>query len=148
MRGKSTGVFLRVAWRTRKGTPPIGKPINLARETYVLDCLTVESHEAFLAIIRAFYLHIEFTMFTDNKGDQRPVSAIASNELSEDTKLGRWVAAILGHMPSVGEEVTVEDVLHKHCRVVVGHKSNSTGKIFANVVDVQSVGGERRSLKM
>jgi hypothetical protein len=37
----------------------IGNSINLARQTYVSDCLTVESHETFLAIVRAFYLHIQ-----------------------------------------------------------------------------------------
>ena len=79
---------------------------------------------------------VGFTLSTDDEWDERRVSGIASKKLSEDTKLGRWVTAILGRMPAVGEEVTVEDLLHKHCRVVVGHKTSSNGKIFANVVRV------------
>lgn len=79
---------------------------------------------------------IEFTLSADEEFDAHRVSGLASMKLSEGTKLGRWVAAILGRMPDIGEEVTIEDLLHKHCRVVVGHKVSSDGKVFANVVDV------------
>jgi hypothetical protein len=81
-------------------------------------------------------VRIEFTLATDDEWDERRVTGLASKTLSENTKLGRWVAAILGHMPAVGEEVTVEDLLHKHCRVVVKHKISPDGKTFANAVDV------------
>ena len=81
-------------------------------------------------------VRIEFTLATDDEWDERRVVGLASRRLSEDTKLGRWVAAILGHMPAVGEEITIDDLLHKHCRVVVKHKTNTDGKTFANVTDV------------
>jgi hypothetical protein len=81
-------------------------------------------------------VRIEFTLATDDEWDGRRVSGLASKKLSEATKLGRWVAAIIDHMPAVGEEITAEDLFHKHCRVVVKHKTSPDGKTFANVVDV------------
>lgn len=81
-------------------------------------------------------VRIEFTLTTGGEWDERRVAGLASVEMSEDTKLGRWVAAILGHMPAVGEEVSAEDLLHKRCRIVVTHKTNATGKTFANVANV------------
>lgn len=85
-------------------------------------------------------VRVEFTVSTDDEFDGHKVSGLASLKLSEGTKLGRWVAAILGHMPAVGEEITVEDLIRKRCRIVVGHKTNSDGKTFANVLDVLSSG--------
>jgi hypothetical protein len=81
-------------------------------------------------------VRIEFKLATDDEGDDRRVTGLASKKLSENTKLGRWVEAILGRMPNVGEEITVYNLLHKHCRVVVKHKTNTDGKTFANVTDV------------
>ena len=81
-------------------------------------------------------VRIDFFLHTNDEWDGRRVSGLASKKLSEATKLGRWVEAILGHMPRVGEEITIEDLLHKHCRVVVKHKTSPDGKTFANVVDV------------
>ena len=83
-------------------------------------------------------VRIEFTLSTDDESDERRVTGLASKKLSENTKLGRWAAAIFGHMPAVGKEITIDDLLHKPCRIVVGHKTSSDGKIFANVVGVLS----------
>ena len=80
----------------------------------------------------------EFRFCTDGEWDGRRVSGLASKKLSAATKLGRWVEAILGQMPSVGEEVTAEHLLKKHCRVVIKHKTSPDGKMFANVVDILS----------
>jgi len=85
-------------------------------------------------------VRIEFTLATDDEWDERHVSGLASKKLSENTKLGRWIAAIIGHIPSVGEEITIENLLHKHCRVVIKHKTSPDGKTFANVVDVLAAG--------
>ncbi|MFA6244134.1 MAG: hypothetical protein WC655_24540 [Candidatus Hydrogenedentales bacterium] len=81
-------------------------------------------------------VRIEFTLSTDDEWDERRVTGLASKKLSENTKLGRWVAAILGHVPEVGEEVSAQDLVAKGCRVVVKHKTNADGKVFANVVQV------------
>ena len=88
-------------------------------------------------------VRIEFTLATDDEWDGRRVTGLASKKLNETTKLGRWVAAIIGHMPEVGEEVTIEDLLHKHCRVVIKHKTSPDGKTFANVVEVLPVNETR-----
>jgi len=88
-------------------------------------------------------VRIDFLLHTDDEWDERRVSGLASKKLSENTKLGRWVVAIIGHMPSVGEEVTPEDLLRKHCRVVIKHKTSPDGKVFANVVEVLPVNETR-----
>jgi hypothetical protein len=87
-------------------------------------------------------VRIEFTLATDDEWDGRRVSGLASKKLSENTKLGRWVAAILGQMPAVGEAIKIEDLLHKHCRVEIKHKTNQEGKVFANVTDVLGLNKE------
>lgn len=84
-------------------------------------------------------VRIEVTLATDDEWDERRVSGLASKKLSEATKLGRWVTAILGHMPRVGEEITIDDLLHKHCRIVIKHKTSPDDKTFANVVEVLPV---------
>jgi hypothetical protein len=85
-------------------------------------------------------VRIEFKLATDDDGDERRVTGLASKKLSENTKLGRWIAAIIGHMPAVGEEITMENLLHKHCRVEIKHKTSPDGRTtFANVADVLPV---------
>lgn len=81
-------------------------------------------------------VRIEFTLSTGDESDERRATGLASKKLSENTKLGRWAAAILGRTPQVGEEILAEALLHKECRVVVKHKTNADGTIFANVVQV------------
>ncbi len=79
---------------------------------------------------------IDFMLSGDDDCDGRQVSGVASRRLSENTKLGRWVSAILGSVPEVGEEVKAQNLLHKDCRVVVRHRTNPEGQLFANVVEV------------
>lgn len=83
---------------------------------------------------------IDFMLSGEDEFEGRQVSGIASKRLSENTKLGQWVTAILGRVPEVGQEVKGQDLLHKNCRVVVKHRANTDGKVFANVVDVLSSG--------
>ena len=84
-------------------------------------------------------VRMDFILSADDEWDGREISGIASKRLSENTKLGRWVSAILGRIPEIGEEVTAETLIHKDCRVVVKHKTNADGKTFANVVEVLPV---------
>lgn len=79
---------------------------------------------------------IDFMLSGDDECDGRQVSGVASRRLSENTKLGRWVSAILGRVPEVGEEVKAQDLLHKDCRVVVKHRTNGEGQVLANVVEL------------
>lgn len=81
-------------------------------------------------------VRLEFTLSTDDEWDGRRVSGLASKKLCENTKLGRWVEVILGRMPNIGEEITAEDLIEKHCRIVIKHKTNPDGITFANVADV------------
>jgi len=39
-------------------------------------------------------------------------------------------------MPEVGEEITIDDLLYKQCRVLIRHKASPDGKTFANVAEV------------
>jgi hypothetical protein len=79
---------------------------------------------------------IEFMLSGDDECDGRQVSGVASSKLSENTKLGRWVCAILGRIPEVGQELKAEDLLYKDCRAIVKHRTNDEGQVFANVVKV------------
>ena len=81
-------------------------------------------------------IHVDFRLLPEDEYDGCVVSGVASLKLAENTKLGRWVAALLGRMPEVGEEVAFGDLLHKECRVVIKHKKNSKDLVFANVVQV------------
>ena len=79
-------------------------------------------------------IHIEFLLSGYSGFGGCFVFGIIDNELNEDTELGRWVAAILGRMPEVGEEVSADDLLHKECCLVIRHKANTKGQVFAAVV--------------
>jgi hypothetical protein len=81
-------------------------------------------------------VRIEFKLATDDEWDERRITGLASKKLSENTKLGRWTAAILNRPLQVGEQITIDHILHKHCRVIVKHKTNTDGKTFANVAEV------------
>ena len=45
-------------------------------------------------------VRVEFSLSTDDEWDGRYVTGLASKKLSAATKLGRWLEAILGHMPT------------------------------------------------
>ncbi len=81
-------------------------------------------------------VRLEFTLATDDEWDERRVSGLATKKLSENTKLGHSVTAILGRMPAVGEEITIEDLIHKHCHIIIKHKTSPESKVFANAVEV------------
>ena len=82
-------------------------------------------------------VRIDFTLTTNNEHDGRQVSGLASKKLSENTKLGTWIAAILGGVPEVGKEITAADLIRKECRVMIKHKTNADGQVFANVVGIR-----------
>ena len=66
-------------------------------------------------------VRVDFTLTTDDEYDGLQVSGLASKKLSENTKLGHWVAAILGRIPEVGEEILADGLLHRDCRVAIEH---------------------------
>ena len=66
------------------------------------------------------------------------VTALASKKLSQRSKLGRWVSAILGREIEVGENITASDLTNRPCLVKVEHKTTDDGYVFDNVVDIES----------
>lgn len=79
---------------------------------------------------------IEFSLGSFD-GEEIRVGGLARKNLSDLSKLGGWVEAILGRMPDVGEEVCVRDLLNRRCRIVVKHKKTLDGlTTFADVVRV------------
>ena len=87
-------------------------------------------------------VRIDFKLPSDDEAEGGQVSGLANKRLSETTKLGRWVAALLGGMPNVGEGVTAAQLIGKECYVVIKHKTNVDGKLFANVTDVLGLAKE------
>ena len=81
-------------------------------------------------------VRIDYQIVSDDQWDGGRVSGIASKKLSANTKLGGWVAAILGGMPRVGREISEEDLLHKDCIVVVRQEVSGKNRVFANVIEV------------
>ena len=79
---------------------------------------------------------LEFRILEDEQWEDSHVAGIANKKLSEGTKLGQWVAALLGKLPDVGKEVTHDALLGRPCRIHVGHKANGQGQVFANVQQV------------
>ena len=83
-------------------------------------------------------LRIDFQINSDDVWDGRRVSGVASKKLSANTKLGSWIAAILGGMPRVGREVSEEELLRKDCVVVVRQEMNGKNRVFSNVIKIFS----------
>lgn len=81
-------------------------------------------------------LKIEFTLVTDGKFNRTKVSGITGTIISDKSKLGKWIKAIIGYMPKNGEVVNEEDILHQNCRVTIRHTENDDGRVFPNVVEV------------
>jgi hypothetical protein len=83
-------------------------------------------------------VRIEFQI-ADHDHEGQLVSGIARKKLSENTKLGRWVSALLGRPLDVGEQITETHLLRKDCHITVKHKANNDGQQFANVSDVHAI---------
>ena len=122
-----------MSWQATTQAPPQPVPEG-EYAAFVADINEVEGPHGSM-------VRIDFMLTTQDESDERQVPGLASNKLHETSKLGRWVAAILGHMPDVGEEVTVADLVHKKCRVIVKHKENANGQVFGNVVQVLPADG-------
>ena len=79
---------------------------------------------------------IDFQINSEDEWDGRRVSGVASKKLSANTKLGAWIAAILGGMPRVGREVNEEDLLHKDCIIMVRQEVNAKDRVYSNVIEI------------
>jgi len=81
-------------------------------------------------------VRITFTLETDDEFDGRQVSGISSQIINRKSKLGRWIATIIGELPPVGVEITEKELLHQHCRIVVKNTQQDADTTFASVVEV------------
>ena len=127
-RAKSAEEDISMAWQAKMEAP--------------LRAIPEGEYEASVAGIRLVALQeremvrIDFVLRTNDEWDGREVSGLAGTTLTEDSKLGRWVAALLGRVPDVDETITVRQLLRKRSRVTVAHKHSEDGKVFANAIDV------------
>lgn len=111
----------------------VQEPISILPEGEY-DAMTVDIRQA--KGPHGQIVRIDFMIESEEEGEGRLVSGVASKRLSENTKLGRWMAAVLGRPLEVGEQLSPSDVMHRNCRVVVKHKANGEGQVYANVVQV------------
>jgi len=72
------------------------------------------------------------------------VSGLCSDIINEVSKLGRWIKAIKGSVPEVGEDVLATSLIGNECRIVVTHTKKDNGTTFANVQNVLPVHHEER----
>ena len=84
-------------------------------------------------------VRMEFVLRGNDDVDGRTVSGVVGKRLSENSKLGRWVSAILGRSIEVGEEINTGDLLHRDCQVVIRHRTADRGQTFGNVAKVQTL---------
>lgn len=88
-------------------------------------------------------IRFEFVLSTEDKWNGQEVSGLASDtrgpemEINRDSKLGRWVIAILGHTPVAGQKITADELVNKPCLVTIKHNKATDGRVFANVEDVR-----------
>jgi hypothetical protein len=78
----------------------------------------------------------EFRLIGEDGIDGGKVTGLTPTAMMENSKKARWGAALLGRVPEIGENIKMKDVLNKRCRVVVVHKTDDKGQVFANVADV------------
>ena len=81
---------------------------------------------------------IRFHFTVNHEEDVHKVTGLASRILKRGTKLARWVTALHGHEPEVGETVKARELLNKTCQVEIEHNTSDDGYVFANVVDVEA----------
>ena len=81
-------------------------------------------------------VQVGFTLVTEDEFNGEQVNGVCSTVINEKSKLGRWINAIIGRSPQVGEEITEEDLLRKDCQVEVEHTRKNQGTVFANVTEV------------
>ena len=84
-------------------------------------------------------VRLHFILRGGDEIDGRVVTGVASKRLSEDTKLGRWISAILGRDLEQGESISENDILHRDCRIVVRHRTGDDGRVFANVAELRAL---------
>ena len=81
-------------------------------------------------------VHFRFALNIDGQSETIQVFGLTLNIFSERSQLGKWVAALLGRIPSVGESITLHQLIGRECRVVIRHKAYDNDKIAPCVIEV------------
>jgi hypothetical protein len=78
---------------------------------------------------------VRLTFTLDNDPDTSPY-AWASRKLGTATKLWKWVTALRGTPPQIGERFALHDLIGLKCQVVIGAKKTKSGDEVLGVTDV------------
>ncbi|MFC1650343.1 hypothetical protein ACFL2X_02115 [Candidatus Latescibacterota bacterium] len=81
-------------------------------------------------------LKIYFKLETEDEFDGEEVSGMCSDNIHENSKWGKWLIAITGKLPKIGDKVKKEDILLKPCLIAIKHTQKDDNTIFANVKNV------------
>jgi hypothetical protein len=114
------------------------EPLEAYQSGKVLDCdpgvyaATVAEVET---VSGEFGEQLRFTFTLDDDPDAEPW-AWASRKLGTQTKLWRWVTALKGRPPDIGERLAPRDLVGLRCQVVIGAKKTKSGDEVLGVTDV------------
>ncbi len=114
-----------------------GTPI-LEPGTYAVMCTDIREDEIPDSPYdpRIYRLIIETTEVLGPDGRGVELSAITSRMLTPNSKLTRWVNALLGHIPAIGEEIDLEQIVGKHCLALLVLKKGNDGREWVRVEDL------------
>lgn len=106
--------------------------------TYPMICTDIKPDEIENSQFdpRVYRFLFETTEVVDAEGKPIVLDAISSRKLTPNSKLTRWVNALIGHIPTVGDSINLEEVVGKECLAVVVIKKTDQGGEFARIDDI------------
>ncbi len=118
---------------TMEGGSPILDP-----GTYAVMCTDIREDELPDSPYdpRIYRVTVETTEVMGSDGRGVELSAITSRMLTPNSKLTRWVNALLGHIPAIGEEIDLEQIVGKHCLALLVLKKGTDGREWVRVDDL------------
>ncbi len=106
--------------------------------TYAVMCTDIKpdylENSQYDPNVYRFTLETTEVLDSDSRGIE--LTAISSRKLTPNSKLTRWVTALVGHIPEIGGEIDLEEVVGKHCLMVVVMRKSEQGGEFARVDDL------------
>ncbi len=75
------------------------------------------------------------------RNDGQAIDGITSRIFSTKSKLYSWYSAILGREPAVGEDIDLNELVGRRCRIIVKNKATKRGGVASQVTDVLSAEG-------
>ena len=107
-------------------------PVIVPKGTYNAFPICISKEERKFGSCFKFIFKLE----TEDELDGEEVSGMCSDKIHENSKLGKWLIAITGKLPNVGDDIDDEEILLKPCRVEIKHTQKNEDTIFANVKTV------------